>query len=129
LPVRADQILLQQILLNLAVNGMDAMLDSPPSKRRIKFDTSLVDESYVEVSISDGGTGIPDNKLREVFETFYTTKAQGTGLGLSITRTIVESCGGRIWAENLQGGGAVFRFTLPLVRMQSSDLNVIVPAS
>ena len=62
------------------------------------------------------GTGIPLDKLNAVFDTFYTTKRQGTGLGLSISRTIVETYGGRIWAENRPGGGAAFRFTLPLSR-------------
>jgi signal transduction histidine kinase len=65
--------------------------------------------------VSDSGTGIPNDKLKGVFETFYTTKQRGTGLGLSIVRTIVETYGGKVWAENHPGGGAVFRFTLPLV--------------
>jgi signal transduction histidine kinase len=65
------------------------------------------------VSISDNGAGIPEDKLQDIFEAFYTTKSQGTGLGLSIVRTIVLSYGGKIWAENRSGGGAVFRFTLP----------------
>ena len=71
-------------------------------------------DSEVEVSVTDSGTGIPADKLNEVFDTFYTTKRQGTGLGLSIARTIVETYGGKIWAENRPGGGAAFRFTLPL---------------
>ena len=64
------------------------------------------------------GTRPSKDKLKEVFETFYTTKQQGTGLGLSIARTIVEAYGGRIWAENRAGGGAVFRFTMPLTKVQ-----------
>jgi signal transduction histidine kinase len=68
------------------------------------------------VSVSDSGTGIPEHKLSEIFDTFYTTKEHGTGLGLSIARTIVENYGGRIWAENRIEGGAVFCFTLPLLR-------------
>jgi len=70
----------------------------------------------VEVSVSDAGTGIPEDKLGEIFDTFYTTKEHGTGLGLSIARTIVETYGGKIWAENRPEGGAVLRFTLPLIR-------------
>ena len=70
----------------------------------------------MEVSVSDSGTGIPEHALSRVFDTFYTTKKQGTGLGLSIARTIVETYGGKIWAENKPGCGAVFRFTLPLLR-------------
>ena len=64
--------------------------------------------------MSNSGTGIPNDKLNDIFQTFYTTKRQGTGLGLSIARTLVETYGGRIWAENRTDGGAVFQFTLPL---------------
>ena len=113
-PVRADQVHLQQVLLNLAANGMDAMSDCAPGKRRLEIRTALNGGSEVEVSVADSGTGIPKDQLNDIFETFYTTKRQGTGLGLSIARTLVETYGGRIWAENRSGGGAVFRFTLPL---------------
>ena len=65
------------------------------------------------------GTGIPEDKLGEIFDTFYTTKEHGTGLGLSIARTIVETYGGRIWAENRPVGGAIIRFTLPLIRQSA----------
>jgi signal transduction histidine kinase len=116
LPVRADQVHLQQVIINLAANGLDAMLDCSPHKRRLALQTAKVGQSEVEVSVADTGTGIPEDKLKDVFETFFTTKPQGTGLGLSIARTIIETYGGRIWAENRLGGGAVFRFTLPLAR-------------
>ena len=116
LPVRADQVHLEQVILNLATNAMDAMQDCAPGTRKMTVQTALAGDSEVEVSVSDSGTGIPNDKLKGVFETFYTTKQQGTGLGLSIVRTIVESCGGKIWAENRPGGGAVFRFTLPLTK-------------
>jgi signal transduction histidine kinase len=112
--VCADEVHLQQVLLNLAINGMDAMSDCAPDKRRLEFRTALRGISEVEVSVSDSGTGIPNDKLNDIFETFYTTKRQGTGLGLSIARTLVETYGGRIWAENRTDGGAAFRFTLPL---------------
>ena len=112
--VCADQVHLQQVLLNLATNGMDAMSDCALDKRRLEFRIALRGISKVEVSVSDSGTGIPNDKLNDIFETFYTTKRQGTGLGLLIARTLVETFGGRIWAENRTDGGAVFRFTLPL---------------
>src|SRR5262245_50919553 len=114
LPVRADPIHLQQVILNLAANGMDAMADCQPGGRRMSIETAWTGPHEVEVSVADSGTGIPDERLKTVFDTFYTTKQQGTGLGLSIARTIVETYGGKIWAENRGGGGAVFHFTLPL---------------
>jgi signal transduction histidine kinase len=120
LPVRADQIHLQQVIVNLAANGMDAMIDCGPGNRRLAFQTALVGDSEVEVSVADSGTGIPSDKLKDVFQTFFTTKPQGTGLGLSIARTIIETYGGRIWAENRPGGGAVFRFTLPLAQARAA---------
>jgi signal transduction histidine kinase len=115
LPVRADSIHLQQIILNLARNSMDAMSTMAPDSRMMTIQTALLGESTVEVSISDSGTGVPEHKLSEIFDTFYTTKEHGTGLGLSIARTIVETYDGKIWAENRAGGGAVFRVTLPLI--------------
>ena len=97
---------------------MDAMQDS--ATNRMSIQTALVGDSQVEVSVADSGTGIPADKLNSIFDTFYTTKRHGTGLGLSIARTIVETYGGRIWAENQPGGGAAFRFTLPLSRGAST---------
>src|SRR5262249_13211662 len=117
LRVRADRIHLQQVMLNLAINGMDAMHSCAPGNSRMSIRAALIGGFTIEVSISDSGIGIPGDKLREVFNTFYTTKRNGTGLGLSIARTIVETYGGKIWAENRIGGGAVFRFTVPLSKM------------
>ncbi len=114
LPVRADQVQLQQVILNLAANGMDAMANFTQRAREMTIQTALNGKTEVEVSVTDTGTGIPTDNLNNVFKTFYTTKQQGTGLGLSIARTIVETYGGKIWAENRTEGGAVFRFTLPL---------------
>ena len=113
-PVHANQVQLQQVILNLVANGMDAVSDCPTSRRRLMVQAIPSDKCDVEVLVSDSGTGIAKDALRNIFDTFYTTKATGTGLGLSIARTIVESYGGKIWAENRDGGGAVFRFTLPL---------------
>jgi signal transduction histidine kinase len=119
-PVRADKVHLQQVIWNLATNGMDAIADGLPRARRITIEASLSGQSQVEVSISDSGTGIPSEKLTKIFDTFYTTKKRGTGLGLSIARTIIETYGGKIWAENQPTGGAVFRFTLPLIKAHAS---------
>jgi signal transduction histidine kinase len=114
LPVRGDRIQVQQVLMNLAINGIDAMHDCGPSEAKMLISTALVGGSEVRVSVADSGIGVPPDKLNEVFDAFYTTKSHGTGLGLSIARTIVETYGGRIWAENRPGGGATFFFTLPL---------------
>ncbi|QPB18475.1 HAMP domain-containing sensor histidine kinase [Rhizobium sp. 007] len=116
LPVRADKIHVQQVILNLATNAMDAMLEMVATERRLVLETTLTKESEVELSISDTGRGIPDEQLACVFEPFYTTKPTGTGLGLSIARAIVETYGGKIWAHNRPEGGAVFRVVLPLAR-------------
>ncbi len=112
--VRADRIHLQQVILNLANNAMDAMADAVPGTRIVTIQTTLPKERRVEVSVIDSGPGIPEDKLSTVFDTFYTTKMHGTGLGLSIVRTIVETYGGKVWAENRPEGGATIRFTLPL---------------
>jgi signal transduction histidine kinase len=115
LPVLGDRIQLQQVILNLVSNGIDAMKDTPAEKRIISIRTSRV-ENYAELSVSDHGSGIPEDKLKEVFEPFYTSKAEGMGMGLSIARTIIEAHHGLIWAENRDHGGASFQIRLPLVQ-------------
>jgi Histidine kinase-, DNA gyrase B-, and HSP90-like ATPase len=119
--VRADPIHLQQVVLNLAMNGMDAMTNMPPDARMMTIKTTLPGGTWVEVSVSGSGTGIPEHKHDSIFDTFHTTKERGAGLGLSIARTIIETYEGKIWAENQAGGGAVFRFTLPLIQAPRSD--------
>jgi C4-dicarboxylate-specific signal transduction histidine kinase len=112
--VRADPIHVLQVLLNLATNAMDAMADNPSDTRRVAIRTAMRADSKVEVVVSDSGPGIPERVIDEIFDTFYTTKQHGTGLGLSIARTIVDTYGGKIWAENCAQGGAAFHFTIPL---------------
>jgi signal transduction histidine kinase len=114
LPFRGDRIQLQQVIMNLAMNGIDAMQDCDPGHGKISIKAALTDDAAIEVSVADSGTGIPPDRLNKIFDAFYTTKGHGTGLGLSIARTIVETYGGKIWAENRPGGGALFCFTLPL---------------
>jgi C4-dicarboxylate-specific signal transduction histidine kinase len=113
LPVKGDLIQLEQVILNLIVNAMDAMSGMPSAERRITVTTAR-DGNSAELSVSDVGPGIPVEKLKEVFEPFFTTKPQGMGMGLSIARTIVEAHGGRLSAENLAGRGAAFRMRLLL---------------
>ena len=114
LPVLGDRIQLQQVILNLVVNGIDAMKDTPSENRIISIRTSRV-ENFAELSVSDRGSGIPEDKLKEVFEPFFTSKAEGMGMGLSIARTIIEAHNGLISAKNRDHGGASFRIRLPLV--------------
>ena len=116
LPVRADKVHVQQVILNIATNAMDAMLEVAGRERKLTLETRMTKDSNVELSISDSGQGIPDDQLATIFEPFYTTKPAGTGLGLSIAQTIVETYGGKIWASNRCEGGAVFRVVLPLAR-------------
>ena len=110
--VRGDRVHLQQVLLNLVMNGLDAMEHRPVRPQRLKVQIRQTDEQTVEVAVTDQGPGIPDDKLANIFEPFFTTKPKGLGMGLAISKTIIESHGGRIWAENNAGGGATFRFTL-----------------
>jgi len=115
LPILGDRIQLQQVILNLVVNGIDAMKDTPSENRIVSIRTSCV-ENFAQLSVSDRGSGIPKDKLKTVFEPFYTNKARGMGMGLSIARTIIEAHQGLIWAENRDHGGASFRIRLPLVQ-------------
>jgi len=117
-PVRGDRVHLQQVLLNLIVNGMDALNGSGPENRRVTVRARVDAAQKVEISVSDTGHGIAAAKLSQVFDPFYTTKADGMGMGLPISRTIVESHGGRLWAENNKSPGATFRFTLPLAGVE-----------
>ncbi len=119
LHIRGDPVHLQQVLLNLAMNAIDAMQDSPEGQRRLTLRVSQ-HLSEVLVSIEDTGPGIPDSKLKSIFTPFETTKQQGTGLGLSIAQTIIRAYGGRIWAENRIGGaGAIFCFTLQGAKVEA----------
>jgi signal transduction histidine kinase len=114
LPILGDRIQLQQVILNLVVNGIDAMKDTPTENRIIIIRTSRV-ENFAELSVLDHGPGISVDKFKTVFEPFYTSKAEGMGMGLSIARTIVEAHNGLIWAKNRDHGGASFQIRLPLV--------------
>ena len=115
LSVRADPIHMLQVIINLVMNGMDAM-EGVPRPHNLTIRTRRdAERDLAEVRISDSGTGIPKEDLTHIFDPFVTTKRQGTGLGLPIARTIIESYGGTIWAENRQRG-AMFCFTMPLVR-------------
>ncbi len=112
--VRADRIQIQQVLLNLALNAMEAMHDQPEERRQLTIRSKSANAKEAEISVVDSGAGIPADMLPRIFDAFVTSKSGGMGLGLSISRTIVEAYGGRMTAENLPSGGAAFHFTLPL---------------
>jgi two-component system sensor kinase FixL len=112
--VRGDRVQLQQVLLNLILNGMDAMIDVPAAERRLAVRARQIDGSTVEFEVSDSGPGIPADQFAHVFDPFFTTKRNGLGMGLPISQTIVEAHGGRLSAENNLAGGATFRFTVPV---------------
>jgi PAS domain S-box-containing protein len=114
LAVRADPTWLQQVVLNLALNAMDATVNNFPGRRLVVMETRQVGQSKAEFSVSDTGAGIPAQQLASIFEPFA-SKRGGSGLGLSTSRGIVEAFGGKIWAQNKASGGAVFLFSLPLI--------------
>jgi signal transduction histidine kinase len=111
--VPADRVQVQQVLLNLILNAIDAMASVSDRPRTLGISTSQDAEGRVETAIRDAGNGLPPDRTEKVFETFFTTKANGLGMGLAICRSIVEQHGGRIWAENNDDHGATFRFALP----------------
>jgi len=108
--VMADRVQFQQVLMNLMMNGIEAMRDA---SGELSIRSQLAEDGQLLISVSDKGVGLPTGKETEIFNAFFTTKSQGTGLGLAITRSIVESHGGHIWATANSGRGATFQFTLP----------------
>ena len=112
--VKGDRVQLEQVILNLVANAIDALAERRGDDRRITVRTHLLDEVTAELSVSDTGPGVRPDALKQIFEPFFTTKQSGMGMGLSIARNIVEAHNGRLWAENQAGAGAIFRLTLPV---------------
>ncbi|MCM3872038.1 MAG: PAS domain-containing protein [Pyrinomonadaceae bacterium] len=119
--VHGDRVQLQQVLLNLILNAMDAVNGSAPDRCLVTVCVKPLG-TQVQVAVSDSGHGIPDDKLARLFEPFFTTKANGIGMGLPISRTIIESHGGSVRAENNQNGGATLYFMLPVAGEEENPL-------
>jgi len=112
--VVGDRTLLQQVLMNLIMNSVEAMTDPACNIRRLKIESRIPSPGLTEVSISDTGPGFDLSKVDRMFEAFFTTKPTGIGMGLSICRSIIEAHGGGVWASQNQPQGSIFRFTVPL---------------
>ena len=112
--VFGNRVRLQQVLMNLILNGLEAMADTPEAERRLYVRAVTNAERRVEIAVTDSGKGIPPEKLPRLFDSFFTTKENGMGLGLAIARSIIEAHQGLIFAENNSDGGATFRFDLPI---------------
>jgi two-component system sensor kinase FixL len=119
-PVLADRVQLQQVLLNLILNGCEAMRLTPTTDRRLSLTLDADGGENLHFSIRDRGMGIPAPIIDHLFEPFVTTKPEGLGLGLSISRTIVAAHGGRLWAENNADGGATVHCLLPAATRRAS---------
>lgn len=115
LRVKGDPIQLQQVILNLIINAIDAISQADATEREIQVATARSD-AFAEIRIGDSGPGIAPADVRNIFEPFFTTKPHGMGMGLAIVRTIVEAHGGKIFAENQSSGGALFTIRLPIVQ-------------
>jgi two-component system sensor kinase FixL len=113
-PVRGDRVPLQQVVLNLVLNGMDAMRSSSPEDRNLVLQTLRESSTVVRVAVRDSGVGVGEGDRDLMFQAFYTTKTDGMGMGLAIARSIVEAHGGRLEAHSNLSGGATFSFTLPI---------------
>jgi two-component system sensor kinase FixL len=112
--VYADPIQLQQVVLNLVRNAIDAMSDVPEDRREVILSTRLSPEGEIEVVVADHGSGLAPEAAVHLFNPFFTTKSAGTGLGLAISLSIVRAHGGRLWHTPNAGTGARFHFTLPV---------------
>lgn len=110
----ADRVQIQQVVGNLVLNAIEAMIPVPARSRTIQVGSNIQGGAIV-LSVTDSGIGIPAGVREHLFEAFWTTKPEGIGVGLSISRTIIEANGGQIWAEPIENGGASFRFTVPAI--------------
>jgi signal transduction histidine kinase len=114
--VLGDRTQLQQVLLNLIINGFEAIGDAGNGSRELVVRTLKDEPDSVMISVQDGGIGIDEENRDLLFNAFFTTKAEGLGMGLSISRSIIENHGGRLWATQNPNKGATFSFTVPIYK-------------
>jgi two-component system, LuxR family, sensor kinase FixL len=128
--VRGDRIQLQQVLINLVLNAIDAMSQKAESSRTITLRTEAAEQNFIQISVADTGTGVQPGAEEQIFQPYYSTKPNGLGLGLSLSRTILLAHGGRLWSENGAFGGAIFYLTIPEFRgADASNETVALQAS
>ena len=120
-PVLGDQVQLQQVVLNLVMNAIEAMSSVGDRARELVITTRNIDPDQVQVTVEDSGTGIDPQMIDKIFGSFYTTKPGGMGMGLSISRSILQAHGGRLWATAKDGPGTIFHFTLPKYHEEESN--------
>ena len=118
-PVLGDQVQLQQVLINLVVNAIQAMATVIDRPRELLIRSRMQEPDQLLIAVRDSGIGIAPEKMSQVFDTFFTTKADGMGMGLSICRSIIEAHGGQVWASSNDGPGVTFQFTLPSIQPSS----------
>ena len=119
-PIHGDRVQLQQVVLNLLLNALEALGSSEAGARELLISTEQ-DHKGVLVAVRDSGPGIDPSHLERVFDAFHTTKSSGMGMGLSICRSIIEAHGGRLWAEANEPRSSVFQFTLPSVKKELTN--------
>jgi C4-dicarboxylate-specific signal transduction histidine kinase len=114
--IQGDRVQLQQVILNLMINALQAMSDLAGGERELHVTTELIASEGVRVGVRDSGPGFSAENLQHLFAPFYTTKPNGMGMGLSICRSIIEDHGGQLWASRLDPQGALFQFTIPFTQ-------------
>src|SRR5262249_7013286 len=120
-PVAGDRVQLQQVILNMLLNAIDAMSEVDDRSRQLTIRTELDESDEVRLSVHDVGVGFASDETEKLFNAFYTTKNSGMGIGLSVSRSIIEKHQGRLWAAPNEGPGAVFSFSIPVQGRLGSD--------
>jgi signal transduction histidine kinase len=118
--IAADRVQLQQVLMNLMLNSIEAMKDTGGV---LTVKSQLIEDREIEIAVTDTGPGLPLGNADQIFDAFFTTKPEGSGMGLAICKSIIESQGGRIWAVANSGRGTTFHFTLPTIKSSSVEVH------